>query len=271
MPELPEVEIVCRNLNKIIGNNASVHSWLFFRKDLRFVLPQKALRGLIGFKIHNIFRRAKFIIFDLDRYYIVSHLGMTGSWRVEKCGWEKRKHDHLALEYQKDLFLVYEDARRFGYVDVIKKIDFESRFVDYGFEPLDTKLNFDVLSEMFVKLEATIKTALMNQKLLVGVGNIYASEALYKAGINPKRKCSKIKLNVYKRLWGEVIDVLLRAIDKGGSTIENYKNVYGDSGGFQKEFLVYGRKGEPCLNCGSKIKTITQSGRTTFYCPKCQK
>jgi formamidopyrimidine-DNA glycosylase len=271
MPELPEVEIVCRNLSEIIKPPQPLKNWHFFRSDLRFTIPKKSLLKLIGLNLVKIERRAKYILLNFEELTVVSHLGMTGSWREESEGWVKRKHDHLAFEIHQKKFLVYEDPRRFGFIEVLKTSKLKERFKDLGEEPLGEDTNFEELTLRFKKLESPIKTALMNQKLLVGVGNIYASEVLFRTQINPLKKCSKVSPSDYQKLWSEVKIILSEAIANGGSTIENYRNSYGQKGQFQNNFFVYGRPDEECFKCNTLIKSTVQSGRTTFWCPSCQK
>ncbi len=271
MPELPEVEIVCRNLASRIAPASEIKSWVFFRADLRFKIPKKALLKIVGQPLRNIRRRAKYILFDFGEHLIISHLGMTGSWRNEKAGWSRRKHDHLAFAVSDNTYFVFEDPRRFGFIEVIKTADFAARFKDLGAEPLDQKVDFEQLIESFRRLNAPIKNALMNQKLLVGVGNIYASEVLFRTRISPLKKCSKISAEQYRSLFQEVIHVLTEAIEAGGSSISDYRNLDGEKGDFQQSFFVYGRAAETCLICSSKIKSVVQAGRSTFWCPSCQK
>jgi formamidopyrimidine-DNA glycosylase len=276
MPELPEVEIVCRNLNKILGRNSRVKSWLFFRQDLRFKIPQKQLLQLRGQKIQSLSRRAKYLIFYFEEMALISHLGMTGEWRTENSGFDRksanyRKHDHVCLQLEGGVCLVYHDPRRFGFLQIVSKKQLPAYFAEFGVEPLDSGVDFGALTEKFKGLKGPIKSALMNQKLLVGVGNIYASEALYRAGIYPFKSSAQLSRESYGRLWGEVRGLLTEAIKKGGSTIENYRNAFGEAGEFQKGFYVYGRQGEECRKCHTPIKSRVLSGRSTFWCPSCQK
>ncbi|MBC7419344.1 MAG: bifunctional DNA-formamidopyrimidine glycosylase/DNA-(apurinic or apyrimidinic site) lyase [Bdellovibrio sp.] len=271
MPELPEVEIVCRNLNEILKPPFQIASWQFFRKDLRFKIPQKELLQLLNKDILAIQRRAKYILFETADAVIVSHLGMTGSWRVESKDWNKRKHDHVAFEFKTDLFLIYEDARRFGFIEFFKKSEVHQRFADLGPEPLAKETDFDQLTKNFKKLSSPIKIALMNQKFLVGVGNIYASEVLFRSGVSPLKKCSNVTAEQYKLIWKWTKKILESAIEKGGSTIENYRNSFGESGGYQASFFVYGRKGQLCIKCNTPVRSLVQGGRTTFWCKTCQK
>lgn len=271
MPELPEVETVARNLTIILKPPFQILEWNFFRQDLRFPIPQKKLQALVNMKIVKVSRRAKYLLFEAENDILISHLGMTGSWRVEKKGWGRKKHDHLAFRFNKDQFLVYEDTRRFGFIEVCSKKDFSKRFQHVGVEPLDPHFNLQKVTEQFKKLNAPIKNALMNQKLVVGIGNIYASEILFKARVSPLKKCSKVTADEYQKIWNYSRATLKEAIAHGGSTIENYKNSFGEAGAFQNQHRVYGRQGEKCPNCGAKIKSKFLAGRNTFWCSACQK
>lgn len=268
MPELPEVEIVARNLTDILKPPFRIQEWMFFRKDLRFPIPIKKLGPI---RIQKISRRAKYLIFESEDEVIISHLGMTGAWRVENEKWQRRKHDHLAFRFQPKKFLVYEDARRFGFVEVCKKTDFTQRFQYVGVEPLDPAFDEEKIYQQFKKLNAPIKNALMNQKLVVGIGNIYASEILFRTQISPLKKCLKISHAEYARIWAYARAILNLAIEGGGSTIDNYKNSFGQSGSFQNQHHVYGRDGEKCHVCAKLIKAKILAGRNTFWCPSCQK
>lgn len=271
MPELPEVEIVCRNLANMLKPGSIITEWKFFRSDLRFKIPKSDLLKLQSLPLVKISRRAKYILFYFDDYIMISHLGMTGSWRPEKANWGRRKHDHLAFAIGKEAFFVFEDPRRFGFIEVIKREKLTERFSLLGAEPLDSETDFEKLGEKFRRLNAPIKTALMNQKLLVGVGNIYASEVLFRTGILPQKKCLKLSQKNFAAIFKEIGVVLKAAIDAGGSSISSYRNSYGEKGSFQTLLFVYGRKNEPCFKCKTPIRSGVQAGRSTFWCPSCQK
>ena len=271
MPELPEVEIVCRNLAKMIEPGSAIREWKFFRSDLRFKIPKAQLQKLRNLPLVKISRRAKYILFDFGEALLISHLGMTGSWRLEKAGWPRRKHDHLAFAVDKKTFFVFEDPRRFGFIEVVRKEKLAERFSLLGAEPLDMTIDFELLGQSFKRLKSPVKTALMNQKLIVGVGNIYASEVLFRTGVNPQKKCSKLSQQEFSAIFREIDSVLTAAISAGGSSISSYRNSYGEKGKFQTSLFVYGRKSQPCLKCETPIKSGVQAGRSTFWCPKCQK
>ena len=243
MPELPEVEITTQNLQQIIKPPRRVAKFIFFRKDLRNKFPIRKIMQLQGMEIKKIYRRAKFIIFEFDRGNLLSHLGMTGSWRLEKSEtleW-RRKHDHIAIVLADDVkknisdqVLVYSDARRFGEFDFKSDEELQKRFKAFGAEPLADKTDWLTVTQNFKKLTCQIKVALMNQKNLVGVGNIYACEALFRASVRPQRACNKVTLNEYNALWSEVQKVLREAIAVGGLSIQDFRNGYGGKGEFQK-------------------------------------
>lgn len=267
MPELPEVETVSRNLNEILKPPFQILEWMFFRKDLRFSIPKKKLKPV---RIERISRRAKYLLFETQDEVVISHLGMTGAWRVEAKNWTRRKHDHLAFRFNEGQYLVYEDPRRFGFIEVCKKSDISKRFRGVGVEPLEPGFNENQVNEQFLKRSSSIKVALMNQKLVVGIGNIYASEILFKAKVSPLKKCSKVSQAGYQNIWFYTRQILEQAIAHGGSTIENYKNSFGKAGDFQSSHQVYGRGGEKCLVCASLIKSKIVGGRNTFWCGTCQ-
>ena len=271
MPELPEVEIVTRNLNQIVKPFEKVVEIKFYRKNLRNIIPVKAIQKLAGMQIKRIYRRAKFIIFEFAEGSIISHLGMTGYWRIEQLGWIKKKHDHISIQLEAGRFLVYNDARRFGEFDYFLASEVGLRFKNFGPEPLAVDTDFEKLTADFKKLKTVIKVALMNQKNIVGVGNIYASEALFQAKIKPTRIASRITKVEYAKLWTEVQKVLDKAILAGGSSIQSYQNSYGEKGSFQFQFAVYDRVNQACLFCGAKIKNLYLGGRSSFWCSCCQK
>lgn len=271
MPELPEVEITTRNLNKIIDPPTKIREWLFFRNDLRNKIPVKKIKAISDKTLNRIYRRAKFIIFEFKTYSIVSHLGMTGNWRVEKPDWERKAHDHIALALNAKTTLVYNDPRRFGEFDLYQNSEVEKRFHNFGPEPLVDEIDWKQITKKFKTLNTSVKVALMNQKHLVGVGNIYASEALFRSKIKPQRLAKKVTEAEYEKLWVEVIKVLKESIQAGGSSISDFKNGYGEKGDFQNRFLVYDRKGNPCVVCQEPIQSLVLGGRSTFWCKNCQK
>jgi len=281
MPELPEVEIVVRNLNDIVVGKKLIATKLW-RKDIRFPLPDKIFQKVIEGenKLLNIHRRAKFIVVEFADYLIISHLGMTGAWSVHKgllSQYSPKKHDHLAFAFadakDKELWLIYNDPRRFGFVQAIRKQDFASYFADYGVEPLEmTDTQIEDLYKLAKHSKSPVKSFIMNQKNIVGVGNIYACEALFLAEINPFKISSKVKKDSFLKLIAAIKKNFKQAISKGGSSIKNYRNVNAEEGSFQKSHLVYGKEKHKCSRCKAGIiQRKIQAGRSTFFCNACQR
>lgn len=268
MPELPEVENVVRSISQDIKFPIVIKQFRFLRKDLRWSFPQKQLRALEGQAITKLHRRAKYILFSTKDFTIISHLGMTGQWKSGPIGPELKKHDHLVIEFEKKT-LVYNDPRRFGFVHVVASSDLENYFSDVGVEPF-SDLSEDTLRKV-KKADRSIKAVLMDQKIVVGIGNIYASEALFRAKIKPQTKARRLLIVQIKTLYKWADQILLEAIAAGGSTISNYLNAQNKKGEFQKRHLVYDREGQPCPVCGSAIRRFVQTGRSTFWCKTCQK
>lgn len=281
MPELPEVETVVRNLNEIVTGQKLVATKLW-RKDIRFPIPDKIMQRIIAGenKLLNIHRRAKFIVIEFAEYLIISHLGMTGVWGSHKGPLSKyslKKHDHLALGFKdnqgKELWLIYNDPRRFGFVHAIRKQDLKAYFADYGFEPLEMdEKEIDELYKVAKHSKSPLKSFIMNQKNIVGVGNIYACEALFLAELNPFKLTSKVKKESFLALIQAIKKNLKQAILKGGSSIKNYRNVNEEEGSFQKSHLVYGKEKTKCPRCkAGVIVRKVQAGRSTFFCNACQR
>lgn len=278
MPELPEVEVVRRGLEKAVLKfepstpNHILH-WVFHRKDLRDPIPRAMLETLQGAVVRRIARRAKYLIFETDRGMIVSHLGMTGSWKIYSSEAEvkREKHTHVELHLSKGV-LVFSDPRRFGVLDFINAKDLHThvRFSHLGPEPLEGDFSAEYLFSKLHKKKSSIKSLLMDQKIVVGVGNIYASEVLFRAGISPLIKGNNISKSQALRIVEMVRKVLAEAISGGGSSINDYVQADGGKGSFQQQHFVYDRKGQNCYRCRGKIKSSVIGGRSTFWCPTCQ-
>lgn len=273
MPELPEVENVRKSLIKDLKLGSKLSDICFLRKDLRFPIPQKSLKKLINSKLANIFRRGKYLLFEFTNGVMISHLGMTGQWRISRDIKSLKKHDHLYLVFDSDIFLIYNDPRRFGYVDYIDEIKLVNEhplFLHLGLEPFAEHMNFKYLKSKASKAKRPIKVFLMDQEVVVGVGNIYASEVLFQAHVKPSRLASHIKDPEWILIVKAIKQILQNAIDGGGSTIRDYRKTDGSKGSYQDSHLVYGKDGQPCTKCKSPIKKIILGGRATFWCPKCQ-
>lgn len=275
MPELPEVETVKNNLNDILPTFKPIKKIITYRKNLRIPFPFKQFNKITHTPLIQIRRRAKYLIFDFENTYsMISHLGMTGTWRIEKeSPWIRQIHDHLCIEFLSGQTLLYNDPRRFGYIDILKtnELNQSSYFRHLGPEPLDKKLDVQALYAEALKSKQPRKVWIMNQENVVGVGNIYASESLFKSGLSPLKSINQTSQKDFKTWIQNIQKILIKSIKQGGSTLKDFKSVNGQSGYFQNHFDVYGKQGEKCPICSHRIQQITQTGRSTFYCPNCQR
>ncbi len=270
MPELPEVEIVKQGLLKNI-RGLTVKKVSVFSEKLRFRIPENIISDLEKKKIKGILRRGKHgIILTNGQYHLHFHLGMTGYFKIFENRYIKNKHDHLMINFHNHTSLIYNDVRKFGYFSMLKKPIDIANFKNLGFEPNHLFLEKKRINRKFSGKSRTIKNILLDQTIISGIGNIYACEILYDAKILPTRSGNNIKKNELNKILESAVKVLNKAIEKGGTTIRDYKNIEGNLGYFQNEFKVYDRKGLPCFKCESLIIRIKQSGRSTYYCPNCQ-
>jgi formamidopyrimidine-DNA glycosylase len=268
MPELPEVETTVRGLEHVLNGRRLVRVEAR-REDLRRAFPKDIGQRLTGARVTDLGRRAKYGLIHTDRDdTMIFHLGMSGSWRINHAKLEK--HDHLLLETDDGTRLSLNDPRRFGSVDLVRTGELWEwpPFKALGPEPLD--VTADELKRRLAGRSAAIKLLLLDQNIIAGLGNIYVCEALYRAGIHPKRPGGSISIERLKRLVPAIHDVLAEAIAAGGSTLRDFASPDGELGYFSKSFSVYDREGRPC-SCGGTVKRIVQGGRSTFYCPRCQR
>ncbi len=272
MPELPEVETVVRGLAGSIVGSRIVRVTLN-RSDLRFPFPAGFAKRLSGAKIMQVTRRAKYLLFVLDSGdTLIAHLGMSGSFSVlpaipKKIG----KHDHVVMTLNDGRVLIYNDPRRFGIMDVEKSnnINAHPLLSHLGPEPFSKEFNASYLKAQLARRHGAIKPVLMDQKLVVGVGNIYASEVLFLAGVDPRKPAREAALRA-SALVKSIRSVLSSAIESGGSSLRDFVHISGETGYFQHQFNVYEREGEPCFYCHKPLRGIRQAGRSTFYCSACQ-
>ncbi len=275
MPELPEVETVCRGLEPVLVGQVIARADVR-RKDLRKPFP-KGLKTLLELaKVTHITRRAKYIRIHLDNdYVLLIHLGMSGRIVFHPSDYKPQVHDHFILHMKNGQQIVLNDPRRFGIVDIVRTGDMDAHvlFSHLGPEPLSNSFSGPVLATALAGKKAAIKQVIMDQRIVVGVGNIYASEALFMAGINPEKPAGKLKPDHAEALVRAIKTVLQKAIRAGGSTLRDHRQANGELGYFQHSFSVYDREGQSCVVCAGKrpIMRITQGGRSTFYCPSCQK
>jgi formamidopyrimidine-DNA glycosylase len=268
MPELPEVETTVRGLERILlGRRISRVEAR--RPDLRRALPQDLGQRLTGATVTGLRRRAKYGLIGTDRGdTLVFHLGMSGKWRIDPG--EIEKHDHLVLDTDDDHRVALNDPRRFGSLDLMPTDELAQwpPFASLGPEPFD--LDARGLKSRLAGRSTAIKLALLDQGVVAGLGNIYVCEALYRAGIHPRRPAGSVSLARLERLVPAIHAVLDEAIAVGGSTLRDFASPDGELGYFSKTFAVYDREGRPC-DCGGTVRRIAQGGRSTFYCPACQR
>ena len=270
MPELPEVETTVRGLRPVLDGERLVRVEPR-RADLRKAIPVDLRQRLTGATVTRLHRRAKYGLVDTDLGdTLIFHLGMSGRWRIDPG--EPQAHDHLLIETGSGRTLALNDPRRFGFLDLWATDDLASYppFVATGPEPLGPDFTAAYLRDRLAGRTAPIKAMLLDQRIVAGLGNIYVCEALHVARIAPARMAGQIALARLERLVAATRTVLLAAIEAGGSTLRDYARPDGELGYFSKQFLVYGREGEPC-DCGGVVRRRTESGRSTFWCPRCQR
>ena len=269
MPELPEVETTRRGLEPLISNRRIISVHIYIKK-LRWDIPSHLKLTLKGQTIRKISRRAKYLLFHFDFGQLVMHLGMSGSIRVVNSFEPLKKHDHFELSLNDETSLRFHDPRRFGSVLWQSPNQTLTLLENLGPEPLSYDFDEDSLFESSNGKSRNIKSFIMDSKVVVGVGNIYASESLFLAGISPKREAGKTSKERYKVLTNSIKNVLTDAINNGGTTLNDFSNVDGNPGYFSQVLNVYGRENMPCMRCSGKIKRIIQNQRATYYCSKCQ-
>jgi formamidopyrimidine-DNA glycosylase len=296
MPELPEVEIVRRELEPVlIGQRLAAVAQR--RPDLRFPLPDDFANRIEGRVVEAVSRRAKYLLVDLSGGdVLVMHLGMTGRFSVcaHNAGTANHvlgdyvydtgadpKHDHVVFETASGMSVTYNDPRRFGFMLLVPRRDLEAHpmFIALGVEPLGNALSADYVAARARGRKADLKAFLMDQRNVAGLGNIYVCEALFRAGLSPTRRASCLATlkgtptEPTRRLVPAIRSVLEEAITAGGSTLRDYRHADGASGAFQEAHAVYDRKGATCVRsgCGGTVRRVVQSARSTFYCPKCQR
>lgn len=277
MPELPEVELVRRQLESCLCLPQTITDVSFSKFDLRTPFPRKQKNHIQNQTVTSIERRGKYLILRFKSGDgVLTHLGMTGHWRIENSAYTPQTHDHVVLSLEgvqssRAQTLIYNDPRRFGFFELLEGQKTHRLLQNLGPEPFSPQFSAEYLYEKVHARRAPIKNLLMNASLVVGVGNIYASEALFLARISPLKSAHRLRLKDFSVLVLEVQKLLKKAIEKGGSSFDDYRHVSGERGSFQKHFSVYDRASEPCLICATKIRKKVLSGRSTFWCPTCQK
>ena len=270
MPELPEVEVTRRSFADRIASARILA--LQMGKPLRWPLGVAAA-SLVGQQIWGVRRRGKYLLLDLEQGLLLVHLGMSGSLNFAPAQPEAGPHDHMDLVTDRGVLRLH-DPRRFGAVVWAPSEDSpqaQKLLGRLGVEPLSAQFDVNTFAEALKKRQSAIKQVLLAGNEVVGVGNIYASEALFMAGIRPTTKASRLSKPRVARLHAAIVQVLTRAVEQGGSSLKDFVNAEGRTGYFQLEAAVYGRAGQPCRVCANSIKSMLQGQRTTFYCPTCQK
>jgi len=286
VPELPEVETVRRGLEPAMVG-ARLDAVEQRRPDLRFPFPERFTERLTGRRVEALRRRAKYLIADLDgAEVLVMHLGMSGSFRIEQAcgpipgaGAKNSLHDHVTFDLSTGARIVYNDPRRFGFMQLIPRPEFAAHplFNNIGIEPLGDAFDGAALARLFAGKTTSLKAALLDQALIAGLGNIYVCEALHRAGLSPRRAAASLACDDgtpsarATRLARAIGEVLKEAVAVGGSSLRDHRKTDGALGYFQHSFRVYGRAGQRCSRCGGLVRRITQAGRATFYCTGCQR
>jgi len=271
LPELPEVEVIRRGLKShLIGKKikrVEVH-----RPDLRYPIPDLSLI-LHGQTLRRIERRAKYLMFLFDGSLLAWHLGMTGQFHILPQGIPAATHEHVCFLFSDGASLRYRDSRRFGYAGLLPLDGWQQHpwFRNLGPEPLGEEFTDEYLIHCCKGRKGSVKQVLMDAHVVAGIGNIYACESLFRARIHPARAANRISHMRLQRLFQVVRQTLREAIDAGGSTISDFVHADGKPGYFAHDFRVYGRKGKVCTDCGKRIRRIVQFGRSSFYCPGCQR
>ncbi|HTE43089.1 MAG TPA: bifunctional DNA-formamidopyrimidine glycosylase/DNA-(apurinic or apyrimidinic site) lyase [Steroidobacteraceae bacterium] len=270
MPELPEVETTRRGIAAAMTGDC-IAAVVVREPRLRWRLPGEFAAQLRGQSIRAVRRRAKYLLIDLERGCLIVHLGMSGSLRVLPAMTIALKHDHVDLILNSGACLRFNDPRRFGSMHYTTEAPEQHALLrKLAPEPLENDFNAAYLAAKAKRRKVAMKQFVMNGNLVVGVGNIYASEALFRAGIRPSRRAGRVKKAEFAKLVKAIKTVLSAAIRSGGTTLRDYVNAEGTPGYFRQKLFVYDRKGQPCRKCGTAIRQIAQGQRSTYYCPTCQ-
>lgn len=268
MPELPEVETTKQGLIALLGQQITAVNIRQHR--LRQLVPNE-LHQSVGAQCLSLSRRGKYIILQTSQGNILIHLGMSGSLRLCSPQEEYRKHDHVTLNFDNQLSLRYHDPRRFGLFLWLNTDPLQHALIaSLGVEPLETDFTADYLYQKSRNKKLAIKQFIMDSHIVVGVGNIYANEALFASKIHPLTPSNQLQLADYQRLQRHIVDILSAAIIRGGTTLRDFVNSQGEMGYFQQELMVYGKEGQPCIICQKPLQLVRINKRSTIYCSQCQ-
>lgn len=273
MPELPEVQTVADTLRPLIAGEKIIKVQVLYGKIIENVPPEVFAENLVGEVFLDISRRGKFLIFKTTHFDLISHLRMEGKYEVVKKNAPLKKHTHVCFTFASGFELRYLDVRKFGRMVLLEKdtaLTYKS-LQKLGPEPTPQDFLLPAFQEALKKSHKEIKPLLLEQKVVVGLGNIYVDEALWESKIHPLRRSDSLSPLEVTLLHQKIMEVLEKALKKGGTTIRSYHNAIGETGLFQIELKVYGKEGTPCLRCGTLIEKIRVGGRGTHFCPTCQK
>ncbi|WP_110686202.1 bifunctional DNA-formamidopyrimidine glycosylase/DNA-(apurinic or apyrimidinic site) lyase [Salinicola aestuarinus] len=271
MPELPEVETTRRGIAPHVEDREIVEV-IVRQRRFRVPVPSDVEESLIGSRFGELTRRAKYLLLPVGERTLLWHLGMSGSLRLARVGDQPRKHDHVDVVFDDGAILRYHDPRRFGFVDWLAgDVDTDTRLARLGPEPLSSAFDGDRLYQLSRGRRAAVKPFIMDNAVVVGVGNIYATEALFLAGIDPRRAAGRVSRERYARLAEAIKEVLAAAITQGGTTLRDFVSGTGEPGYFAQRLNVYGRAGQPCRRCGAELRQIVLGQRASVFCPICQR
>lgn len=273
MPELPEVETVKETLKKQVLNKTIKDVNIYYDNLIEYPSTQEFKKNIIHQTITDIKRRGKWLVYVLNDYYLLSHLRMEGKYLIRNINDKIEKHEHIEFIFTDNTVLRYRDTRKFGRMHLIKKEDINNigPLKELGLEPWDNNLTTKYLTEKYKNKKLPIKTLLLDQSIIVGIGNIYADEILFLSKINPLKKGSNLTEEELNSIINNTKNVLEEAIKGGGTTIRSYTSSEGVHGRFQQNLLVHNRENEECKTCKNTIIKIKVGGRGTYYCPSCQK
>jgi formamidopyrimidine-DNA glycosylase len=272
MPELPEVETVKETLKTLVLNKQIKSVNIYYQNTIAYPKREEFIKEIYNQTIHDIKRRGKWLMFELDNYYLLSHLRMEGKYHLRTSTDEVNKHEHISFVFEDHTELRYQDTRKFGRMYLLDKENiYDSEpLKELGYEPWDTNLTPEYLHERYAKKKLPIKSVILDQNIIVGIGNIYADEILFLSKINPLKPASKHDKDELQAIIDNTRLVLDKAIKAGGTTIRSYTSNDGVHGRFQHELFVHSREGQACLECGTTIVKMKVGGRGTYYCPTCQ-
>lgn len=273
MPELPEVETVRQSLKLRLIGRKIISCEVYHDNIIEYPSVLEFKKNIINQSFLDIERYGKWLVFVLNDYYLLSHLRMEGKYFFRDKGEKLYKHEHVVFGLDNGLEFRYMDVRKFGKMHLIKKEDIDKigPLLELGLEPWDDRLDISYLKEKYKSKKLPIKSVILDQSIIAGIGNIYANEILFASGINPMKKACELDDNELSKIISNTRIILKKAISLGGSTIHSYTSVDGVTGLFQQELKVHMREGEKCISCGNTIVKIVVGGRGTYYCPHCQK